>query len=202
MLYAISKENEKIPATSKTVAFCGICKEQMIPKCGKINVHHWAHKSLEHCDDWHEPESEWHYSWKSLVPKRNCEITVEKNGKKHRADIMTENGRVIELQHSPISVDEILRRENFYDKMIWLFDLRGCYNSNRFKIYREDDYYTFCWIHGRKTISYCKKPVYFDLGYGKIFRLKSMYLSPPCRGWGLVQETGFFIDWLHRATNA
>lgn len=40
----------------------------------------------------------------------------------HRADIVAKDGAVIELQHSPISVDEILARERFYGKMLWLID--------------------------------------------------------------------------------
>ena len=61
--------------------------------------------------------------WKRLVPKHCCEVICQKDGEKHRADILTESGVVVELQHSAISVDEIQERERFYgEKMIWLFD--------------------------------------------------------------------------------
>ena len=41
----------------------------------------------------------------------------------HRADIVTASGGVVEIQHSPISVDVITEREEFYgERMAWIFD--------------------------------------------------------------------------------
>jgi len=31
---------------------------KLTPKCGKIKVHHWAHKNDLNCDSWREPETE------------------------------------------------------------------------------------------------------------------------------------------------
>ncbi len=29
----------------------------MVPKCGKVKVHHWAHPQSYHCDPWKESET-------------------------------------------------------------------------------------------------------------------------------------------------
>ena len=46
--------------------------------------------------------------------------------KEHRADVRLDNGLVIELQHSTISLEMIAAREQFYGSMAWIF------NANRF----------------------------------------------------------------------
>ena len=51
---------------------------------------------------------------------------------KHIADIKTDSGLVIELQHSSMSLEEMQSRENFYKKMIWIID--GSPFKNRFHI--------------------------------------------------------------------
>jgi competence CoiA-like predicted nuclease len=100
---------------------CPFCKSEVIAKCGEIKTWHWAHKSLITCDSWGEPEGDWHYEWKKLAGLNNTEITIEKDGKRHRADIIID-GLVIELQHSPLPVPEVREREEFYGNMIWVLD--------------------------------------------------------------------------------
>lgn len=100
---------------------CPFCKSEVIAKCGEIKTWHWAHKSLITCDSWGEPEGDWHYGWKKLAGLDNTEITIEKDGKRHRADIIIE-GLVIELQHSPLPVPEVREREEFYGNMMWVLD--------------------------------------------------------------------------------
>ena len=135
MLYAIGNSGEKIPPTRSASGTCPMCQETLIPKCGAIVTHHWSHKGRIDCDSWHEPETEWHRRWKSLVRKDNCEVTIKKNGKTHRADIRTQNNVVVELQHSSISVAEIHAREQFYGAgMVWLFDATQV-NSKRARLY-------------------------------------------------------------------
>jgi competence CoiA-like predicted nuclease len=92
-------------------------------KCGSINIWHWAHVTTVDCDAWGEPESEWHLNWKRGLPLDWIEVVMEDDDCKHRADIRLPTGLVIELQHSPISVEEIQKREAFYQNMIWIFDL-------------------------------------------------------------------------------
>ena len=120
MIWARSKYKEgmKIKAEPKSVGFCSICGEQLIPKCGEIKIWHWSHKSNNECDSWYEPESKWHIDWKNEFPPEQQEVIIGK----HRADIRTRTRKIIELQNSPINPKEITERENFYGDMIWLLN--------------------------------------------------------------------------------
>jgi len=152
-------------------------------------VAHWAHLSACDCDPWSEPESEWHRAWKEMVPPEQREVTMGP----HRADIRLASGKVIELQHSPISPSVIAEREEFYGNMAWLFDgrpiscsppddTRPCecsWEDNDFgtrKIWtcdrcRESLQITWSqfgvrvhWKRQRKTWLGAKRPVFIDLG--------------------------------------
>ncbi|MBS1682154.1 MAG: hypothetical protein JST48_10605 [Bacteroidetes bacterium] len=102
--------------------FCPSCEKETEAKCGAKKIHHWAHKSLNHCDNWWENETEWHRNWKSLFPKEWQEVVHfdEITGEKHIADVKTDAGLVIELQNSPISSAELKSRESFYKNLIWV----------------------------------------------------------------------------------
>ena len=67
-------------------------------------------------------ESPWHRNWKMAFPASYRERTFfsEKENCRHRADIYTPCGTTIEFQHSPISLEELLSREAFYPRLIWL----------------------------------------------------------------------------------
>lgn len=173
MIWGI-KDNEKIRATPKGTATCSMCKNELVPKCGVIKIWHWAHKSLNDCDNWHESESEWHLNWKNEFPKEQQEITIKKYNTKlnydgskkyineienHRADIKTPL-RVIELQNSPISSKEINERENFYGKMVWL--LNGKTLCKGMKMRKENGIIKFRWYHPPKSWWIAKKPIYID----------------------------------------
>lgn len=111
------------PAPSlKGLCYC--CGSEVISKCGNFNIWHWAHKNLKHCDNWWEPETEWHRNWKSKFPNEWQEIILidESANEKHIADVRTINNLVIEFQHSHINPDERISRENFYKNMIWVVD--------------------------------------------------------------------------------
>lgn len=104
------------------VGKCQICDNQVKAYCGKINVWHWRHKNLPDCDSFYEPMSEWHKNWQNQFPEDWREAVLERKGEKHFADIFTPNGLVIEFQHSSISTEKIMEREDFYIKMIWVVD--------------------------------------------------------------------------------
>jgi competence protein CoiA len=55
------------------------------------------------------------------------------DGEIHRADIKTDTGIYIEVQHSAISDSERLSRERFYQNLIWVIDGRSF--ANNFHIY-------------------------------------------------------------------
>ena len=117
--------NQKVEAKKELKGICPLCQQPVIPKCGEYRSDHWAHKSIAHCDKWWEKETEWHRQWKNKFPIEWQEIiaTDEKTGEKHIADIKTNEGMVIEFQHSYISEEERISRELFYkNDMIWIVD--------------------------------------------------------------------------------
>lgn len=110
--------------------FCPSCGEQVIIKA-KISLAikaHFSHKKGTDCDDFTHDMSEWHFNWQRQFPEECREVVVENEKEKHRADVLIKNV-VIEFQHSPITADEITRRNNFYMscgyKVIWVFDAEG-----------------------------------------------------------------------------
>jgi hypothetical protein len=110
-------------ASPKLRGICIGCQSEMIAKCGKYKVWHWAHKSKEICDKWWETETEWHRKWKNYFPESLQEvIQFDSTGEMHIADVRTKNNMVIELQHSPIHPEEMASREQFYKRMIWIVD--------------------------------------------------------------------------------
>lgn len=203
-------------------AICPECGTEVLAKCGEINIWHWAHVRLVDCDFWGEPESAWHLNWKSGLPLDWVEVLMLENGEKHRADIRLPNGRVIELQHSSISVAEIGKREQFYKRMIWIFDVAkaastsiygdvsdeeaGYYSEidsddflDTFRLDLRDrgdgtNYRTFRWRHAKKHIAFATKPVFLDLGNNQILHLKKMYPEPPVGGWGLLYPKSKLVD--------
>lgn len=119
--------------------FCPICGEILtIRATESLAVKtHFAHKRGTICyDDWKHDMSEWHLSWQRQFPEQYREVVIEKNGIKHRADICI-NGTVIEFQHSPITGEEITKRNAFYlscgYQVVWVFDA-----TDRIKNYIED----------------------------------------------------------------
>jgi hypothetical protein len=196
MMFANSN-GERITARRGILANCPQCDARVIPKCGTINVHHWAHEARADCDPWWEHETRWHSYWKGLLSPDRVEVTIGN----HRADIVRSDGTVIELQHSTISTAEISEREKFYGKMIWLFDGRGLFNEDydcALDLRPRGNYTSFRWKHPRKHYGYCQKPVYIDLGKGcPIFRLHKLYLDePPYGGWGRLGTHHRFVEWL------
>lgn len=100
---------------------CQCCDSRVVARCGDIRMHHWAHNGQRKCDLWKESETEWHRAWKDHFPKEWQEVVDSaESGEKHRADVKTDQGYVIEFQHSPIKPEERQARENFYRKMIWI----------------------------------------------------------------------------------
>ncbi|KOS06126.1 hypothetical protein AM493_08845 [Flavobacterium akiainvivens] len=117
-------DTELVEARSGLLATCPGCEQPVVAKCGSKKVHHWAHKGSRICDDWWEPETEWHRAWKNNFPTEWQEIFLPdiKTGEKHIADTRTPDGLVIEFQHSHIDPKERMIRENFYKTMVWVVD--------------------------------------------------------------------------------
>lgn len=118
-------DGELIEAKIGLVAVCPGCSRPVVAKCGAKRVHHWAYRGNKMCDDWWEPETEWHRAWKHNFPKDWQEVFLPdtKTGEKHIADTRTPYGLVIEFQHSHIDSNERLIREKFYKTMVWVVDV-------------------------------------------------------------------------------
>jgi competence protein CoiA len=97
----------------------------VVAKCSTRKIWHWAHKSKISCDNWWEPETEWHRTWKNNYPADWQEIILlsKKNGEKHIADVLTVHNLTIEFQHSHIAPAERISREQFYKSMVWVVDV-------------------------------------------------------------------------------
>lgn len=121
MLYANSPEGYKIAASRGAVGVCPGCDDKLIAKCGELVIHHWSHYARPDCDNWFEPETDWHRGWKAHFSPRQVEVVIGP----HRADVVARS-TVLEFQHSGISTTEIRERESFYTqavgRMAWVFD--------------------------------------------------------------------------------
>jgi len=158
MIWGIDNKGERIEATPKKRAICPICGSELISKCGKILVWHWAHINMEECDNWSEGETWWHLDWKNKFPKENQEVIIGK----HIADVRTPSRWVIELQNSPISSEEIIEREEYYKRMVWL--LNGETLGKNIELNKEKrNGFTFRWKHPPKSWWFCEKDIFVDL---------------------------------------
>jgi competence protein CoiA len=122
MKFAVVGE-ERREAQRGLSAVCPVCDAGVIAKCGDVRVWHWAHRGRRTCDHWWESETPWHRAWKGEFPERWQEVIQRaQSGEKHIADVKTENGVVLEFQHSFLRPDEREARESFYGNMIWVVD--------------------------------------------------------------------------------
>ena len=145
----------------------------MISKCGRYVAWHWAHKRRASCDPWLEAETDWHLHWKDRFPKDWQEVVHvdDQTKEKHIADVKTQSGLVVEVQHSPISEQELRSREHFYGHMIWIVDARDL--AGHFSVGMTYGLasivpisYHIRWWSSSKLLqrwSVATKPVYFDI---------------------------------------
>ena len=120
MKFALINEQRR-EAQPGLSGICPVCRNPVVAKCGDIRVNHWAHSAGSNCDNWWEIETGWHRNWKNKFPAAWQEVvhTSKKTGK-HIADIKTDQGWVIEFQHSFVSPEEQKSREQFYRNLIWI----------------------------------------------------------------------------------
>ena len=173
MKWAI-ENNERILASPHNKALCPLCNQKVISKCGDIKIWHWAHKSRIECDSFKEPETQWHLDWKSYFKKEEQEVVIEKTEfledgcrfpKKHRADIKTKKGLIIEFQNSPISPEKIQEREDFYGNMIWV--LNGKTFGKNITFFKR----RFKWNWPSKSWDYAHKDIYLDYELDFIWKI-------------------------------
>ena len=90
---------------------CPVCGGEVIPRQGAVKAWHFSHV-IPCMDNWNHDMSDWHREWQDKFPPQCQETIVEKDGVKHRADVLVDD-TVIEFQHSPISADEVNKRNAF-----------------------------------------------------------------------------------------
>lgn len=168
MRYAVAGDEPRAEATPRARGRCPSCDGVVKAKCGPIVTHHWAHLAAD-CDEWAEPDTPWHRDWQACAPPDRREVTMGR----HRADLLTAGGMVVELQHSTISGEDIAGREAFYGRMIWIFDARSAVHDERLnlrtKLSTRSDYRTFRWKHPREA---------------------------PCGGWGHLGTAAQLREWI------
>lgn len=185
-------------AAKGLVGECPACKGALVPKCGSLVAHHWAHARGRDCDPWYDPSAhEWHLEWQRRYADHCSEVVIGP----HRADLVL-NGWVVELQHSHLSVGEIAEREAFYGKsqkplgMQWIWDARAFASRLEVRSYDPSSgRVTFRWKHPRKSMFACTALSTWDLGGGWL--LASVYTDEGkhCAGMGVgYLRRGFHLS--------
>lgn len=163
MLYG-KRYDKNVQATPRTKAECPACKSRLVAKCGDIKIWHWAHENVKDCDTWSEGETEWHLNWK----------------------------RIVRPENSPISPGEIIERERFYNKLVWVFNVSR--SAQNFSLRLKEGYVTFRWKWGWHTLSYVTKPMFLDFDNRVLLEVKKMYNDERVAGWGYIHSREQFID--------
>lgn len=127
------------------------------------------------------------------------EVTMKRDNGWHRADAVTNEGTVIEFQHSSISVEDVEKREQFYGDMVWVFDARDHWQEKRIQLFRTQQGTRFLQYTGiRKALWFCRKPIYVDVGNSTLLLLKREDIAGL---WSFeVCSYARFRDWAHGAT--
>lgn len=140
MLYAWIDGTKRAPLEKGEKTICQDCGGILTSVVPTENIKHWRHKAGD-CDNWSEPEGQWHLSWKEHFDLSSREICLidDISNERHRADILcglgTSISTVLELQHSNISEEERISRELFYSKnhkMFWLVHIHSDTSFNEF----------------------------------------------------------------------
>lgn len=166
MLLALDPDGQRVPAHPRqrdTGCVCPLCKGAVVAHCGPIVRWHWAHTATD-CDSWTEPETSWHLSWKARFVRdwqATIEVSVERAGKAHRADVITPRGVVVELQSGYLSAMEILARELFWPsqdrRLMWI------YRADPFMERIHFGERGFWWKQGSKAMATHRWPVWWHV---------------------------------------
>jgi hypothetical protein len=162
----IRKYDEKLHKGNITCVY----GHPLIAKRGEIKIHHYAHTNK--CGgNHHDNKGLWHITFQSMLKDDCLEIHMkDSNGAiKHIADIVCGN-KVIELQKSIISIQDMRERESFYIgkgyEMIWIFCCTRETNVDLATVNKVGDIITLQLRSGNKFILNAGKNVksYLDTG--------------------------------------
>lgn len=172
MLLAHTAAGLAEPERSGERGTCPGCHEDVVGKCGDLITWHWSHLARTDCDSWYEPMTDWHRDWQAAAPLYRREVPFGP----HRADVVTCDGRIYEIQHSALSAEDLRDREEFYrGDLVWIWDAREAYADARIEVRleRERGYVgeridrravKFHWPQSRRSVGLCQQTVLLDLG--------------------------------------
>jgi len=181
-------EGRKAEAQPGLRGSCPCCGSEVIAKCGRFKIRHWAHKNKTNCDPWWENESEWHRKWKSYFPAEWQEVVLQAtNLERHIADVYTPNQCVLEFQMSSIDEIEVRAREGFYQNLSWVVNgQKNDFDKVYFNLSLKDPdpcdhrIRNFRWWGKSKLFhrwSSSTKPVYMDFGGDLVWQILSFDTS-------------------------
>lgn len=142
-------------ASKESQYFCPICGNSLILRQGDLNISHFAHKTNTCTDSWNYDMSEWHYNIQNRFHPEQREVVVKHMGQTHRADVLNGN-QVLEFQHSPISMEEIIERNTFYNSagynVAWIFDVQAQYDSGAIYPVEHDNALMYGWNNPKRCL--------------------------------------------------
>jgi competence CoiA-like predicted nuclease len=108
---------------------CLCCNSEVITRMGKVNAHHFAHKSKDECEYSKKSKSansmsEFHIKLQNEYKSIGAELEVKMGN--NIADCYLD-GVVYEIQHSPIHIKKIQERTDNYlkhtdNELVWIID--------------------------------------------------------------------------------
>ncbi len=170
MEFAIDRNGNRVwagVADDRETYYCPVCNGALIIKNkGQFRAEHFAHKSGICEDSWHYDMSEWHREMQALFDEKYREVVCTAGKEKHRADIL-KDGVVLELQHSPLSAQEYISRNDFYKalgyKVVWVFDVSDQMSEGNLFFTDGDPWNLMIWKYPKQLLSltpivsdYCK----------------------------------------------
>lgn len=193
------------PARSAELGHCTYCAAEMRGKVGTIVTPHWAHLADVGCDPWAQPESDWHLAWKAELADHGCavEVAMQRDEVRHRADVVTPTGRVVELQYDYLSAAAIAAREDFYGPMtVWVYDARPWWLSRRLRLGRHlpEEGRGVWFVQGGKSLAAHQRPLVLDLGRRRCALAKFSVVEHGCGerlvGKMFVRDRSVIVAWL------
>lgn len=137
MRYGYDENGEKVEATEGCTAYDAPPSDPdrviLTARPGKVRVPHFAYPpGCPRNDGWHKLMSLFHTHWQDLFDEEHREFLFKAmDGTLHRADIFTEDKKVLEIQNSYILIKEIEQRQDFYyfeseevASMQWIFNAK------------------------------------------------------------------------------
>jgi len=104
---------------------------------------------------------------------------------------------VLEFQHSPLEVSEIIEREAYWKRLVWVFDAREWFKN--FDLRFRAEKITFRWKHPRRSLFAAQCPVYLDTGI-ELFEILFLGRKVPCGGTGRFIPYRYFIEEMQRSS--